>query len=146
LIVGLGILPGLPHLLRGPVVEALVGPLVVALDEAADRGAGLVERLELGPPDQAFLELAEPRLDERLRLGVAVATAAVVDAETREHRLEAPRREGAAVVSAEGQLPGHDPLGRRGALHQLDRLRRPHRSSRCQPTTSRVQQSIAAIR
>lgn len=47
--------------------------LVVGVDVAADRLAGLGDGLELRAPDQALLELSEPRLDERLRLGVAIA-------------------------------------------------------------------------
>jgi hypothetical protein len=48
------------------VGEAAVGSVVVALDVAGDRGAGLVERLELLAPDAALLELGEPGLDEGL--------------------------------------------------------------------------------
>ena len=51
--------------------------VVVALDVGADRGPRLVARLELLAPNQALVELRKPRLDERLRLGVAVAAAAV---------------------------------------------------------------------
>ena len=39
-----------------------MGPVVVAVDVAGDRLAGLVEGLELLAPDQAFLKLREPRL------------------------------------------------------------------------------------
>jgi len=39
---------------------------VVAVDVALDLLSGLVEGLELRAPDQALLELREPRLDERL--------------------------------------------------------------------------------
>ncbi len=40
--------------------------MVVALDVAADPGAGVVEGLELVAPDAALLELGEPGLDEDL--------------------------------------------------------------------------------
>ena len=40
-------------------------PVVVAVDVAADGGAGLVEGFELFAPDAALLELGEPGLDER---------------------------------------------------------------------------------
>jgi hypothetical protein len=61
-----------------------VGSVVVAVDVGADRGAGLVERLELLAPDAALLELGEPAFDEGLALGVAVAAATVRDAELAE--------------------------------------------------------------
>jgi hypothetical protein len=72
--------------------------MVVALDVGADRLSGLVEGLELRAPDEALLELSEPRLDERLRLGVAVAAAAVGDPEPRQDLLEVPRGEGGAII------------------------------------------------
>jgi len=53
---------------------------VVVVDVVADHAAGVVERLELVAPDDAFLELREEALDERLRLRIAVAAAAVGDA------------------------------------------------------------------
>ena len=53
---------------------------MIALDGGADRGAGLVECLELLGPDEPTLERAEAALDEGLALGVAVAAAAVGDA------------------------------------------------------------------
>ena len=61
-----------------------MGPTVVAIDVGPDRGAGLLERLELLAPDAALLELAEPGFDERLGLGVAVAAAAMGNAPGRE--------------------------------------------------------------
>jgi hypothetical protein len=64
-----------------------VRAVVVVVDVAGELAARLVERLELGAPDQPLLELAEPALDERLTLGVAVAAAAVRDAEAREGEL-----------------------------------------------------------
>jgi hypothetical protein len=43
----------------GAVVQAGVGPVVVAVDVGADHLPGLVEGLELGAPDQALFELAK---------------------------------------------------------------------------------------
>jgi len=37
-----------------------VRAVVVVLDVGSQLGAGLLERLELGAPDEPFLELAEP--------------------------------------------------------------------------------------
>ncbi len=51
------------------------------VDVVADHPAGVVERLELVAPDDALLELREEALDERLRLRIAVAAAAVGDSE-----------------------------------------------------------------
>ena len=56
-----------------------MGSVVVGVDVGGDHVARLLERLELLAPDAAFLELAEPGLDEGLALGVAVAAAAVRD-------------------------------------------------------------------
>jgi hypothetical protein len=50
-------------------------------ERAADRLSGVVERLERFASDAALLERAEPALDERLALGIAVAAAAVNDPE-----------------------------------------------------------------
>jgi hypothetical protein len=65
--------------------------LVVVLDVGGDHLPCLVEGLELVQPDAAFLELAEPRLDGRLALGVAVAAAAVRDPEPGQDQLEGAR-------------------------------------------------------
>ena len=77
--------------------------MVVAVDVGADRGAGLVEGLELLAPDAAQLELGEPGLDEGLALGVAVAAAAVGDAVLGEAGAERAAGERGAVVAAERQ-------------------------------------------
>ena len=53
--------------------------VVVALDVGTDAGAGVVEGLVFVAPHLAAFEPAEPALDERLGLGVAVAAAAVRD-------------------------------------------------------------------
>jgi hypothetical protein len=79
--------------------------------------------LELVAPDAAFLELGEPALDERLRLGVAVA-AAVGDPERAEQHAEPTCGERRAVVGAERQRSRCDRLLAGGALddrHRLDR-------------------------
>ncbi len=56
-----------------------MGPVVVGLDVGGDRPPRFVEGLELRAPDEALLQLREPGLDERLRLRVAIAAAAVGD-------------------------------------------------------------------
>jgi hypothetical protein len=53
-----------------------VRSVVVAVDVGGDHLPCLLEGLELVQPDAAFLQLREPRFDERLRLRVAVAAAA----------------------------------------------------------------------
>jgi hypothetical protein len=53
--------------------------------------------VEFVQPYAALLQLAEPGLDERLALGVAVAAAAVVDREPGEGELERPGGECGAV-------------------------------------------------
>ena len=49
---------------------------LVVVDVVGDLRSCLFEGLPFGAPGAPFLELAEPRLDERLRFRVAVATAA----------------------------------------------------------------------
>jgi hypothetical protein len=49
---------------------------------------GLAEGLELVQPDAALLELSKPQLEEGLVLGVAVAAAAMRDAQGAEDELE----------------------------------------------------------
>ena len=85
-----------------------MGSVVVAVDVGADRGAGLVEGLELLAPDAALLELGEPGLDERLALGVAVAAAAMRDPVLGEPGAERAAGERGAVVGAERQLARAD--------------------------------------
>ena len=65
---------------------------MVEIDVGADGGAGLVEGLVLGAPDLAALEQRKPRLDEGLAFGVAVAAAAVGDAECVKARAVTPNR------------------------------------------------------
>jgi hypothetical protein len=60
-----------------------VRAVVVAVDVSADYLPWLVEGFELVQPDAALLELCEPGLDERLAFGVAVAAAAMRDANPR---------------------------------------------------------------
>jgi hypothetical protein len=88
--------------------------VVVVVDVAGELAAGLVERVELGPPDEPFLELAEPALDERLALGIAVAAAAMRDAATRQRESEGAGGERGAVINAERQRPRCDPAERCG--------------------------------
>jgi hypothetical protein len=86
-----------------------VGSAVILVDVRGDLGSRLVEGFPFGTPGAALLELAEPGLDERLGLGIAVAAAPVRNA-TRGHVLaEVLRGELGAVVAAEGELAGTDP-------------------------------------
>ena len=77
---------------------------MVAVDVACDPSAGVVEGFVFVEPYLPFLEFPEPALDERLRLGVAVAAAAVADSLLGELGAEAAGGEGRAVVRAERQL------------------------------------------
>ncbi len=77
--------------------------MVVGGDVGGDLRSRLVEGLELGAPDEPLLELPEPGFDERLALGVAVAAAAVGDAEFAEAAAESSAGEGRAIVGAEGE-------------------------------------------
>jgi hypothetical protein len=106
----------------------------------------LVEGLEFVQPDAALVELGEPALDERLRLRVALAAASVGDPEPREDELERAGGERRAVIGAERERPGA--IWRALAAHWTSAIASVarQRSSRCQPTISRVQQSMAAIR
>lgn len=54
--------------------------MAVVLDVVGDLLPCVVDGFPLGAPGEAFLELAEPGFDERLRFGVTVAAAAVGDA------------------------------------------------------------------
>ena len=63
--------------------------VVVGVDVGGDLLSGLVEGLELGAPDEPLFQFPEPALDEGLALGVAVAAAAVGDAEFAEAGAEA---------------------------------------------------------
>src|SRR5712691_2972590 len=96
--------------------------MVVAVDVAADPASGVVEGLVLVQPHLPFFEFPEPALDEGLALGVAVAAAAVVDAELGEPAAEAARGEGRAVVRAERQLARFDAVQRDGRFDDGDRF------------------------
>src|SRR5215213_11040619 len=96
--------------------------MVVVRDVVADRLPSLVERLELVAPDAALLELAEPGLDERLALGIAVAAAAVRDSQSAQDGLERSGGERRAVVGPERQHARCDRSLAGGALDQADRL------------------------
>jgi hypothetical protein len=69
-----------------------VRPVVVAVDVAADPTSGVVERLVLVQPHLPLFEFPEPALDEGLRLGVAVATAAMLDPKLTESSAESGGR------------------------------------------------------
>src|SRR3954449_10005104 len=99
-----------------------MGPVVVVDHVAADHLPGLVEGLELFAPDAAFLELAEPGLDEGLALGVAVAAAAMGDPEADQDGLEGAGSERRAVVGTKRQAARRDAALGRGALDQADRF------------------------
>jgi hypothetical protein len=101
-----------------------VGSVVVAVDVGGDLGAGLVDGLELVQPDAALLQFLEPGLDERLRLGIAVAASAMSDPATREGELEVAGGEGGAVVGAERERAGPDRPRRGGVVDERDRLGR----------------------
>jgi hypothetical protein len=85
-----------------PVAQAGVRAVVVAVDVGGDLGACVVEGLELGAPDEPLLEVSEPRFDERLALGVAVAAAAVGDAEFAQAGAEGAARSSARRLGGEG--------------------------------------------
>src|SRR5439155_12828037 len=103
-------------------VEPAVRAVVVAVDVAADASAGVVEGLVLVQPHLPFFEFPDPALDEGLRLGVAVAAAAVVDAELAEPCAEAAGGEGGAVVAPERELARLDRVGRDRSFDERDRL------------------------
>ena len=65
--------------------------MVVAIDVAADSASCVVEGLVLVQPHLPLFEFPEPAFDEGLRLGVAVATAAVPDPELDEPGAEGGR-------------------------------------------------------
>src|SRR3954462_6368812 len=123
-----------------------MGPVVVVDHVAADHVPGLVEGLELVAPDAALFELAEPGLDERLALGVAVAAAAVRDPQGGQDGLERAGGERRAVIGAERERPGGMPRSMAARWIRAMASLALQRVSRCQATISRVQQSIAAIR
>jgi hypothetical protein len=54
---------------------------VVAIDVGADGSTSFLQGLELAALDEPLFELGKPALDEGLALGVAVAAAAMCDAE-----------------------------------------------------------------
>ena len=71
-----------------------------------------------------LFEFPEPALDEGLRLGVAVAAAAMADAELGEPLPEAAGGERRAIVAAERELAGLDRVGGRRPEDQLLRFDR----------------------
>lgn len=86
--------------------------MMVALDVAADALAGVVEGFVFVQPDLSLFEFPEPAFDEGLGFGVAVAAAAMRDPEPGQALLEASGGEGGAVVRAERELTGFDPVNR----------------------------------
>jgi hypothetical protein len=64
--------------------------VVVGVDVVGDLRAGLFDGFPFGTPGAAFLELPEPRLDERLRFRIAVAAAPVADPTRRKVLAEIP--------------------------------------------------------
>jgi hypothetical protein len=96
--------------------------VVVAVDVAADAASGVVEGLVLVQPHLPLFEFPEPALDEGLRLGVAVAAAAVREPELGKLRLEAAGGEGGAVIGAERELARLDPVRGDGAPDDCDRF------------------------
>ena len=119
---------------------------MVAVDVGADDGAGLLERLELFAPDAALLELCEPRLDERLGLGVAVAAARCAMPCSASRARNA--REVNAVPVSVPSVSSAAPIRRSATAASMTAVASTvrHRMSSAQPTISRVQQSIAAFR
>src|SRR5439155_4354462 len=93
-------------------------------DVAADPAAGVVEGLVFVQLHLPFFEFPEPALDEGLALGVAVAAAAVADAELGEAGAEAAGGKRRAVVRAERQLACLDRVHSGGTLDQLLRFDR----------------------
>ena len=101
-----------------------MGPVVVVVDVGGDHLPGLVEGLELVAPDAALLEVAKPALDERLRLGIAVAAAAVRDAERADREPRGAGGECGAIVRAERERPRRDALLVESSVLSL--VPRPH--------------------
>ncbi len=120
--------------------------MVVALDVGADRRPRLVEGLKLLAPDAALLELREPRLDERLAFRIAVAAAAVEDPVVRQTRPERARGERRPVSVPSVSSPAPTPRSATAASTTAVASCARQRTSSAQPTISRVQQSIAALR
>ena len=88
-------------------------------------------------PHLPFFEFPEPALDEGLALGVAVAAAAVADPELGELRAEAAGGEGRAVVAAEDELAGLDPVHGGGLVDERRSLRRRGSGARAARRRSR---------
>ena len=123
-----------------------MGPVVVAVDVAADPASCVVEGFVFVQPDLSFFEFPEPGLDEGLALGVAVAAAAVLDPELGEPAAEAAGGEGGAVIAPEDELARLDPVHRCSLFDDGDRFVGAAAQLELQPTISRVQQSMIAFR
>jgi len=87
-------------------------------------------------PDAAFLEVAEPRFDECLALGVAVAATAISepDAEMTSRVARAVNTE--PFVSAQGERSREDGLFEHRSFDHGDRIDRAAAQAECQPTIS----------
>jgi hypothetical protein len=123
-----------------------VRAVVVAVDVAADAASRVVERLVLAQPYLPLLEFPEPQFDEGLRLRVAVATAAMLDPERGEPAAEAAGGEADPLTLPRMSSPGS--IACTAAARSISAIASSgrQRSSGCQATISRVQQSIIAIR
>ena len=139
-------LPCLAHLVGCPVVEPAVRAVVVAVDVAADAASRVVKRLVLVQPHLPLFQFPEPRLDEGLRLGVAVAAAAVPDLEPAERLAEARAVKAEPLSDPSTSSPGSIPYALAARSTSAIASSARQRSSKCQATISRVQQSIIAIR
>ena len=119
---------------------------VVALDVGGDLLSRLLQGLELGAPHEPLLELAEPALDEGLRLRVAVAATAVGNAMRGQALAEAPAGEAEPLSVPSVRQPGLIPRAATAPSTSTIASSLRQRSSSDQPTISRVQQSMAAFR
>lgn len=86
---------------------------MVGLDVGGGRRLCFFEGLELRAPDQALLQLREPRLDEGLRLGVAVAATTVGDLRLLEAGAESRVRYRRCRCRCRGSVGRARRLGRR---------------------------------
>ena len=93
-----------------------------------------------------FLNCPKPRLDERLRFGVAVTAAAVADVMVGEVAKEPTRRELGAVVGADRQPLRPHVAANRPASTQAMASSVRHRRSKVHAAISRVQQSMITCR
>ena len=124
-----------------------MGPVVVAVDVAADPASGVVERLVFVQPDLPFFEFPEPGLDERL--GSRGRGSRRGDGGSRARRAVSRKRRAVNAeplsepsVSSPGWIPYAVAACSTTAIASSARQRRLN----SQPTISRVQQSMIAFR